>query len=120
VAPAILHDLSDEPRERTFDTFGDAEAYYDANGPWVLARANAAALRRGCAIRLLAGDQDARLRPAVVAFHELLTQLGIPHQFSEVRGAGHVYQEILGGLGDEGFAFWRQAFSASQARGGAR
>ena len=27
VAPAILHDLKDEPRERTFDTFGDDEAY---------------------------------------------------------------------------------------------
>ncbi|MFI4942745.1 MAG: hypothetical protein ACHP85_05735 [Burkholderiales bacterium] len=33
VAPAILKDLKDEPRERTFDTFGEDEAYYDANGP---------------------------------------------------------------------------------------
>ena len=115
VAPAILQDLSDEPRERTFDTFGDDETYYDANGPWVLARANAAALRRACAIRLLAGDQDARLRSAIVAFRELLTQLGIPHQLSEVRGTGHVYEDILGGLGDEGFAFWRRVFSVSDS-----
>ena len=112
VAPAILQDLSDEPRERTFDTFGDDEAYYDANGPWVLARANAAALRSGCAIRLLAGDQDARLRSAIIAFRDLLAQLGIHHQFSEVKGAGHVYEDIVGGLADEGFAFWRQAFGA--------
>jgi enterochelin esterase-like enzyme len=111
VAPSILPDLKDEPKERTFDTFGDDEAYYDGNGPWVLARENAAALRQGSAIRLLAGDQDARLRSTLVAFHELLTQLGVPHQFSEVKGAGHAYKEIVGGLEDGGFAFWRQAFS---------
>jgi enterochelin esterase-like enzyme len=110
VAPAILRDLSDEPKERTFDTFFDDEAYYDANGPWALARENAAALRRGCLIRLLAGDQDDRLRSAITSFAELLTQLGIAHQFSEVMGVGHVYEDIVGGLGDEGFAFWRQAF----------
>ena len=114
VAPAILPDLKDEPKERTFDTFFDDEAYYDANGPWSLARENAAALRHGCAIRLLAGDQDARLRSAVVGFHQLLTQLGITHQFSEVKGAGHVYKDIVAGLGDEGFAFWRRAFAASR------
>jgi enterochelin esterase-like enzyme len=112
VAPAILQDLKDEPRERTFDTFFDDEAYYDANGPWTLARANAEALRQGSAIRLLAGDQDARLRPAITAFHELLEQLAIPHLFSETKGAGHVYKDIVGGLGDEGLAFWRRAFSA--------
>jgi S-formylglutathione hydrolase FrmB len=122
VAPSILQDLKDEPKERTFDTFFDDEAYYDANGPWTLARENAAALRRGCAIRLLAGDQDARLRPTLVAFHDLLTQLGIPHQFAEVKGAGHVYEDIVRGLGDEGFAFWRRAFGAStpQARTSSR
>jgi len=113
VAPAILQDLSAEPRARTLDTFGDDEAYYDANGPWTLVRENAAVLRQGTAIRLLAGDQDARLRSAIMAFDELLTQLAIPHEFSEVQGAGHVYQDVVDGLGQEGYAFWRQAFSAS-------
>jgi len=115
VAPAILPDLKDEPRERTFDTFGEDEAYYDANGPWTLARENAPALRKGCTIRLLAGDEDARLRSAIIGFHELLTELGIPHQFAEVKGAGHVYEDIVRGLPDGGFAFWRRAFSPSGA-----
>lgn len=113
VAPAILKDLKDEPRERTFDTFGEDEAYYDANGPWTLARANAPALRRGGAIRLLAGDEDARLRSAIIGFHELLADLGIPHQFSQVKGASHAYEDIVSGLPDGGFAFWREGFSAS-------
>jgi enterochelin esterase-like enzyme len=115
VAPAILQDLSDEPRERTFDTFGDDEAYYDANGPWTLARTNVTALRQGTAIRLLAGDRDARLRAAIMAFDRLLTGLDVPHQFTEVEGAGHVYRAIIEGLGEDGYAFWRQAFSASAA-----
>jgi len=115
VAPAILQDLSDEPRERTFDTFADDEAYYDANSPWTLARANATALRQGTTIRLLAGSQDGRLRSAIVAFDALLTELEIPHLFAEVKGAGHVYKDIVDGLGEGGNAFWRQAFSAVPA-----
>ncbi len=115
VAPAILQDLNDEPKERTFDTFGDDQAYYDANGPWTLARENAAVLRNGCAIRILSGDDDARLRGAISGFDHLLTQLGIPHTSTEVKGAGHDYKAILAGLGDEGFAFWRQAFGGAMA-----
>ena len=38
VAPSIMRNLSDEPKERTFDTFGDDQAFYDANGPCLLAK----------------------------------------------------------------------------------
>ena len=110
VAPAILRRLTDEPRERTFDTFGDDQAYYDVCHPWALAEASAATLRAGTAIRLLGGDQDSRLRTAIVEMHERLTALGVPHQVSEVRGAGHAYEDIILGLGDEGFSFWSRAF----------
>jgi hypothetical protein len=51
------------------------------------------------------------LQSAILAFNELLSPFRIPHKLSEVKGAGHVYTDILSGLGDEGFAFWRQAFS---------
>jgi endo-1,4-beta-xylanase len=112
VAPAILRELKDEPSERTFDAFADDQAYFDANSPWVLARAHASELQ-GRTIRLLTGEEDARLRSALAGFDQLLTQLNIPHGFSEVKGAGHVYQDIVGGLGDEGFAFWRQAFGGT-------
>lgn len=118
VAPAIMRRLDDEPKERTFDTFGDDQEYYDANGPWRLARANAAALRSATAVLLLAGDQDTRLRSAITEFHELLTSLAIPHQFTEVRGAGHAYKDIVLGLGTEYFAFWSRAFG-SERRGAA-
>jgi len=120
VAPSILPDLKDEPAERTFDTFFDDEAYYDANGPWTLARANADILRQGCSIRLLAGEQDTRLRSTLVEFHEHLARLGIPHEFTDVKGAGHVYRDIISGLGDDGFAFWRGALIASAPGGPSR
>jgi enterochelin esterase-like enzyme len=113
VAPAILKDLKDEPRERTFDTFGEDEAYYDANGPWTLARENAPALRKGCTIRLLAGDEDAWPARRSSPSTSFLADLGIPHQFSEVKGANHVYEDIVSGLPDGGFAFWREGFSVS-------
>jgi enterochelin esterase-like enzyme len=116
VAPAILHDLKDEPKERTYDTFFDDEAFFDANGPWSLAREHAGALRVGCTVRLLAGDDDVRLRAAVTGFDQLLAQLGIAHRFTEVKGAGHDYQAIVSGLGDEGFAFWREVFGAAAGR----
>jgi hypothetical protein len=29
-----------------------------------------------------------------------------------VKAAGHVYKDIVGGLGGEGLAFWRRAFGA--------
>ena len=116
VAPAILQDLKDEPKERTFDTFGDDEEYFDANGPWVLAREHVADLRNGSAIRVLSGDEDARLRAAISGFGQLLTQLGIPYTSSEVNGAGHDYQAIVSGLGDEGFAFWRDVFGTAARR----
>jgi enterochelin esterase-like enzyme len=76
----------------------------------MLAKRNAAALRNGTAIRLLAGGQDIGLRPSITAFHELLATLNIPHQFTEVEGAGHLYRAIIGGLGNEAFAFWNRAF----------
>jgi enterochelin esterase-like enzyme len=120
VGPAILQDLKDEPRERTFDTFGDDEAYYDANGPWSLAREQADALRRGSTIRLLAGEEDARLRLALVGLDQLLTELRVPHQFVEVNGAGHDYKAILAGMRDEDFAFWRQAFGEDRQQVGDR
>jgi enterochelin esterase-like enzyme len=110
VAPSILRSLEDEPKERTFDTFGDDRAYYDANGPWALAKENAAALRQGALIRVLAGGEDTRLQPTIIAFHGLLATLEIPNQFVEVNGAGHLYQAIILGLGNDGFSFWNQAF----------
>jgi enterochelin esterase-like enzyme len=114
VAPSILRNLSDEPRERTFDTFSDDQAYYDANHPWSLAQTNVMALRRETVIRLLAGSQDARLRPTLLAFHEHLAALKIPHHFGEVPGAGHLYNAIINGLGNEAFTFWQQAFEKIQ------
>jgi hypothetical protein len=45
-------------------------------------------------------------------------ELGIPHQFSEVKGAGHVYEDIVSGLPDGGFAFWRRAFSSGAGPAG--
>ena len=110
VAPSILRNLSDEPIERLVDTFGGDQAIYDANGPWTLAEKNAEALKKGTRIRLLSGDQDFRLKSAIDSLNDLLTKLAIPHQFTEVKGAGHQYDFIIESLGDDAFTFWKEAF----------
>ena len=110
VGPSILRNIKDEPIELTVPTFGDQEDY-DENAPWTLAERNAAALKHDTAIRLLAGDQDFRLRDAIRSFDADLTRLAIPHEFQEIAGAGHQYDVIIEGMGDAAFAFWKQAFS---------
>jgi hypothetical protein len=58
-----------------------------------------------CGVRPGGSRQDARLRSTLLAFHELLDQLAVPHEFTEVKGADHVFEDIVGGLGDEGLGF---------------
>ena len=115
VAPAILQDLKDEPRERTFDTFADDEAYFDANGPWVLA-AGARRPRCGRAVRdpspggrgrCAAAVGARRLRPTADASSVSRTSS------SRSRAPATSTRTSSAGLGDEGFAFWRQAFRSA-------
>ena len=110
VAPSILRNLSDEPIERIVDTFGGSQEIYEANHPWALAGQHAGALRERTSIRLLAGDEDFRLRSAITSLHDRLAELKIPHQFAEIKGAGHQYDLIIDELGNGAFAFWKQAF----------
>ena len=110
VAPSILRNLSDEPIERTVDTFGGSQEVYEANHPWTLAGQQVVELRRNTKIRLLAGDEDFRQRSAITSLHDRLAELKIPHQFAEIQGVGHQYDAIIDGLGDDAFSFWKQAF----------
>ena len=107
IAPSILEDMSEEPGERTANTFFGDQAYYDAVGPWTLLLANAPEIRKASRIRLLSGTEDHRLVPTLRKFHAAMDSLGVPHEFHEVSGAGHPYEEIISGLGDPYFAFWR-------------
>lgn len=114
VAPSILRDMGEEPRYRTCYTFDDDQDYYEQVGPWRLAELYAKNLRQEKTnLRILSGEDDSRLQPTLNEYHEWLKELNIEHTFMVVEGAGHNYQDILEGYGEEAFVFWASAFRGS-------
>ena len=111
LAPSIT-EMKDEPPIVT-EPFGNDQAFYDAVGPWAMAKEHAAAIRGRTAVRLLVGDQD-KLLPLVKQYSELLTELKIDHQFAVAPGAIHRYDQIVERLPFDALAFWKAAFGAAK------
>ncbi|MBO3753903.1 MAG: prolyl oligopeptidase family serine peptidase [Candidatus Brockarchaeota archaeon] len=111
IAPSILRDLSEEPTYRTYYTFNGDQNYYEEVGPWHLAKLNARVLNwEKTKLRILCGEYDSRLLPALHEYHEWLKKLNVEHEFVTVKGAGHDYREIFEGYGQYVFTFWANAF----------
>ncbi|MEB3197892.1 MAG: alpha/beta hydrolase-fold protein, partial [Candidatus Sericytochromatia bacterium] len=102
-----------DPEARAFlmtYVFGSMD-YYVAVSPWRLAEANAASLKTFGPIRVVVGDADQSYQKNV-AFHDLLTSLGIPHEYRMVPQASHEIPKLVAGLGDNHWAFYRKLFGA--------
>jgi enterochelin esterase-like enzyme len=111
VAPSILRNLGDEPIYRPYYTFDNDQSYYEQVSPWLLSKLNAAKLREASThMRIITGADDSHLQPTLHDFHEWLKTLNIEHDFIEVENAGHDYEDILVGHGEENFSFWTKAF----------
>lgn len=111
IAPSILRYLSEEPTYRTYYTFNGDQNYYEEVGPWHLAKLNAMMLdKEKTKLRILCGEYDSRLLPALQEYHEWLKKLNVEHEFVTVKEAGHDYQEIFEGYGQGVFTFWANAF----------
>ncbi|MBO3841076.1 MAG: prolyl oligopeptidase family serine peptidase [Candidatus Brockarchaeota archaeon] len=111
IAPSILRDLSEEPTYRTYYTFNCDQNYYEEIGPWHLAKLNARVLNwEKTKLRILCGEYDSRLLPALHEYHEWLKKLNVEHEFVTVKGAGHDYREIFRGYGQCVFTFWANGF----------
>ena len=91
--------------------WGSDPAYYLAEHPWTVASQRAAANVALCTkVRIGVGATDAMLAPNL-DFHEHLTVLGVPHGLTVVPGVGHDPMLTLQGLGEEGWAFYRDSFA---------
>ncbi len=90
--------------------FGGDYAYFRALSPWVLAEENADAVRETMRMRLVIGELDEMLA-VTREFHAHLAELGIPHSFTVLPGIGHDPRAVLLGLGDAGWAFYREALA---------
>ncbi len=111
IVPSILRNLNEEPVYRTYYTFNGDQNYYEEVGPWSLAKLNAKMLNEEkIKIRILCGEYDSCLLPALQEYHEWLKKLNIRHKFVTVKGAGHDYREIFEGYGQGIFTFWSNAF----------
>lgn len=96
--------------------FGGDLAYFREQSPWELAGRNAAALRT-TRIRVLIGDRDTMLA-VTRAFDARLSALRIPHEFHVVPGVEHQPLQLLLGLGEDDWRFYRKAFGPVAPAGG--
>jgi endo-1,4-beta-xylanase len=101
-----------EPRESVQPAvfqkmFGGDRDYVKANNPFELVRRNADAIRGRTTIRIAVGDQD-KLQVRDQAFHELLDELKITHEYELVPGVAHNGALFYKTLGAAAFAYYQK------------
>lgn len=87
-----------------------SQAFWEAQSITSFARANIVTLKRK-KIRIIAGDQDS-LFPAARKLAQVLSTLGIPHEFTPVPGAPHNQDQLLQYEAFDTMAFYGSVFSA--------
>jgi enterochelin esterase-like enzyme len=108
IAPSITT-FEMERKEVIAPTFEDDVAYFNANSPSTLIKANADYIRKNSKVRLLVGDKDF-LYDLIQQFHLQLSNLQISHQYGIASGADHNYMEVISKLDFNSFEFWGSAF----------
>ena len=93
------------------DVYGGKQARFLAVSPRRYAEQNATTLARGSRLRLVIGDRDETFE-SNRNFHDHLMRLGIPHQWIVLPGIGHDPMGVLAAMGDQHWAFYRDAFAA--------
>ena len=93
------------------DVYGGKQARFLAVSPRSYAEQNATTLARGSRLRLVIGDRDETFE-SNRNFHDHLMRLGIPHQWIVLPGIGHDPMGVLAAMGDQHWAFYRDAFAA--------
>lgn len=89
--------------------YGGDQAYFRKVSPRTLAADNAEKIRNHLLVRVVIGDKDETF-PANRDFHEHLVTLNIPHSWKILPGIGHDPLGVLREMGDDNWAFYRQAF----------
>ncbi len=95
--------------------YGGDMAFYRAQSPWLIAEQNAEKLRSGLLIRQIIGDRDETLG-FNREFKQHLDALKIPHTYRQLPEIPHNPNLVLNALGDDNWAFYRQALSLPETR----
>lgn len=94
------------------DVYGNDQAIYLAQSPWMLAEVHRDALVASVMpIRQLIGGSDFSL-PANVDFHERLNALSIPNTFFNPPGVGHDALGLFNAYGESNWAFYHAVFGS--------
>ncbi|MFC1510123.1 alpha/beta hydrolase [Candidatus Omnitrophota bacterium] len=91
--------------------YGDDQAYFKSQSPYVLAAQNADVLRDSIRVRLLIGAQDDVLKYNR-EFDAHLTSLNISHVFRVLSDVDHDTMKLLHALGESNWKFYREMFGA--------
>jgi poly(3-hydroxybutyrate) depolymerase len=92
--------------------YGGDQAYFRAVSPRTLAAQNAEAIRKSSLVRIVIGDQDETFENNR-KFHEHLQSMKIAHSWTVLPGVAHDPMGVLRAMGDDNWAFYRDAFGGS-------
>jgi endo-1,4-beta-xylanase len=92
------------------NSFGGDKVFMTANDPSTLVRANADAIRGKTTVRIAVGDRDS-LQVRSQAFHELLAELKIEHEYEVVPGVTHNSGLFYDTLTERAFAYYEKALN---------
>jgi acetyl esterase/lipase len=102
--------LRDERADIFADAFGGDLAYCVQESPWTLVKESADRLRGRTTMRLFVGASDTRLREKNVEFSDLMNELDLAHEHGVVANAAHSTAQVIDGMGDGAWTFYRRAF----------
>lgn len=96
-------------------TYGGSQAVFQEVSPRKFAELNAKKITQESQVRMVIGEKDETFGNNE-DFHRHLEALGIPHGWTIVPGVGHEPDRVFAALGDDNWAFYRQAFAGQPAR----
>lgn len=94
------------------DVYGNDQEYFYHQSPWYWAEKNASELKSGIKIRVAIGGRDSTLENNKL-LDARLTELKIPHSFTVVPGVPHNPKQLLEGLGEKMWEFYREVLKFS-------
>lgn len=111
-------ELIEADKGLVFNTmFGGDAARFDAEHPATLIKKNADALRNRVKIKMVMGTKD---KPVLLAaqrrFHELLKELNVPHEYTEIEGIEHNLPKLAAAVKTEALEFTARHLGKQEAR----
>lgn len=94
------------------NVYGNDQAYFLAQSPWVMAERYASAAREKSKIRIAVGDSDDLMGPNK-DFADHLSRLQVPHDFYRLPNVEHNPLQLFQAMGEDNWNFYRAALGGT-------